>query len=199
MLHKTPSLNYFPHKHPTSVCKDDLLFVFLSFSVVESLHSAHNSCTFSSQSLPPLVRVVISSDHTESGDPSESGADVDGQDKDDCHTSKTLSDPDTSCWTAKKRKFKVETEEREDEEDDDDQIWPITDAGYREKMNSYVDSILGEELNQTHTKKTSKKSSKKKRDDSTDVSREFTFINHLGAYTGQFFEVIQNIYFDESL
>ncbi len=193
MLHKTPSLNYFPHKHPTSVCKDDLLFVFLSFSVVESLHSAHNSCTFSSQSLPPLVRVVISSDHTESGDPSESGADVDGQDKDDCHTSKM------SCWTAKKRKFKVETEEREDEEDDDDQIWPITGPGYREKMNSYFDSNLGEELNQTHTKKNSKKSSKKKRDDSADVSREFTFINHLGAYTGQFFEVVRNIYFDESL
>ncbi|XP_016303058.1 uncharacterized protein LOC107658878 isoform X1 [Sinocyclocheilus anshuiensis] len=147
----------------------------------ESLHSAHNSCTFSSQSLPPLVRVVISSDHTESGDPSESGANVDGQDKDDCHTSKTLSDPDTSCWAAKKRKFKVETEEREDEEEEDDQNWPITGAGYREKKN--IDSFLGEELNQTQTKKHSKKSSKKKRDDSTDVSREFTFINHLGAYT----------------
>ncbi|XP_043092817.1 uncharacterized protein zgc:113263 isoform X2 [Puntigrus tetrazona] len=146
----------------------------------ESLHSAHNGCTFSSQSLPPLVRVVISSDHTESGDLSESGADVDGQDKDDCHTSKTLSDPDTSCWTTKKRKFKVETEEREnEEEEDDDKNWPITGARYREKL----DSFFGEELNQTHTKKISKKSSKKKRDDSTDVSGEFTFINHLGAYT----------------
>ncbi len=152
----------------------------MSFSVVESLHSAHNSCTFSSQSLRPLVRVVISSDHT--GGPSEPGADVDVQDKEDCLTSKTLSDPGTSCWTAKKRKFKVETE---DEEDDDDQIWPITGAGYRENMNSYVDSILSEELNQTHTKQTSKKSCKKKIDDGADVSREFTFINHLGAYTGQ--------------
>uniref|UniRef100_A0A8C2GEF2 Zgc:113263 n=1 Tax=Cyprinus carpio TaxID=7962 RepID=A0A8C2GEF2_CYPCA len=149
----------------------------------KSLRSAHNGCTFSSQSLPPLVQVVISSDHTESGDPSESGADVDGQDKDDCHTSKTLSDPDTSCWTAKKRKFKVETEEREDEEEEDDQNWPITGARYREKKNSYIDSFLGEELNQTHTKKTSKKSPKKKREDSADMSREFTFINHLGAYT----------------
>ncbi|KTF80947.1 hypothetical protein cypCar_00019669, partial [Cyprinus carpio] len=149
----------------------------------ESLRSAHNGCTFSSQSLPPLVQVVISSDHTESGDPSESGADVDGQDKDDCHTSKTLSDPDTSFWTAKKRKFKVETEEREDEEEEDDQNWPITGAGYREKKNSYIDSFLGEELNQTHTKKNSKKSPKKKREDSADMSREFTFINHLGAYT----------------
>ncbi|ROL52614.1 Zinc finger and SCAN domain-containing protein 20 [Anabarilius grahami] len=146
----------------------------------ESLHSAHNSCTFSSQSLPPLVRVVISSDHTESGDPSESGADLDGQDKDDCHT-----DPDTSSCTAKKRKFKMETEEREDEEDDDDddQNWPIAAAQSRGKWNSYDDSSIGEGLNQTHTKKTSKKSSKRKREDTAEVSREFTFINHLGAYT----------------
>ncbi|KTG33862.1 hypothetical protein cypCar_00022524 [Cyprinus carpio] len=151
----------------------------------EYVHSAYNSCTFSSQSLPPLVRVVISSDHTESGDPSESVADLDGQDKDECHTSKNLSDTDTLGWMVKKRKFKVEIEEREDEEDDDDQNWPITGAGSSRKSNGCIDSSLGEELNQTHTKKNSKKSSKRKRDDSADVSREFTFIDHLGAYTGE--------------
>uniref|UniRef100_A0A8C2A6N9 Zgc:113263 n=1 Tax=Cyprinus carpio TaxID=7962 RepID=A0A8C2A6N9_CYPCA len=151
----------------------------------EYVHSAYNSCTFSSQSLPPLVRVVISSDHTESGDPSESVADLDGLDKDECHTSKNLSDTDTLGWMVKKRKFKVEIEEREDEEDDDDQNWPITGAGSSRKSNGCVDSSLGEELNQTHTKKNSKKSSKRKRDDSADVSREFTFIDHLGAYTGE--------------
>uniref|UniRef100_A0A672NYE0 Uncharacterized LOC107581120 n=1 Tax=Sinocyclocheilus grahami TaxID=75366 RepID=A0A672NYE0_SINGR len=149
----------------------------------EYVHSAYNSCTFSSQSLPPLVRAVISSDHTESGDPSESVDDLDGQDKDERHTSKNVSDPDTLAWMAKQRKFKVEIEEREDEEDDDDQNWPITGAGSSRKINGYVDSSLGEELNQTHTKKTSKKSFKRKRDDSADVSREFTFIDHLGAYT----------------
>lgn len=90
-------------------------------------------------------------------------------------------------WTAKKRKFKVEAEEREDEEnDDDDQNWPVTGAGSVRKRSSYVDSSFGEDLNHTHTKKSSKKSSKKKRDESADLSREFTFINHLGAYTGQF-------------
>ncbi|XP_016371929.1 uncharacterized protein LOC107711463 [Sinocyclocheilus rhinocerous] len=149
----------------------------------EYVHSAYNSCTFSSQSLPPLVRVVISSNHSESGDPSESVADLDGQDKDEYHTSKNVSDPDTLGWMAKKRKFKVEIEEREDEEDDDDQNWPITGAGSSRKINGYVDSSLGEELNPTHTKKNSKKSFKRKRDDSADVSREFTFIDHLGAYT----------------
>ncbi|XP_016299702.1 uncharacterized protein LOC107656382 isoform X1 [Sinocyclocheilus anshuiensis] len=145
----------------------------------EYVHSAYNSCTFSSQSLPPLVRAVISSNHSESGDPSESVDDLDGQDKDECHTSKNVSDPDTLGWMAKKRKLKVEIEEREDEEDDDDQNWPITGAGSSRKINGYVDCSLGEELNQTHTKKTSKKSFKRKRD----VSREFTFIDHLGAYT----------------
>uniref|UniRef100_A0A673IDE8 TERF1-interacting nuclear factor 2 N-terminal domain-containing protein n=1 Tax=Sinocyclocheilus rhinocerous TaxID=307959 RepID=A0A673IDE8_9TELE len=156
----------------------------------EYVHSAYNSCTFSSQSLPPLVRVVISSNHSESGDPSESVADLDGQDKDEYHTSKNVSDPDTLGWMAKKRKFKVEIEEREDEEDDDDQNWPITGAGSSRKINGYVDSSLGEELNPTHTKKNSKKSFKRKRDDSADVSREFTFIDHLGAYTGQFIVII---------
>lgn len=82
----------------------------------------------------------------------------------------------------------METEEREDEdeEDDDDQNWPLTAAHSRGKRNSNDDSSVGEELNQTHTKKNTKKSSKRKRDDTAEVSREFTFINHLGAYTGQF-------------
>ncbi|XP_052438951.1 uncharacterized protein LOC127977833 isoform X1 [Carassius gibelio] len=143
----------------------------------EHVHSAYNSCTVSSQSLPPLVRVVISSDHTESGDPSESVAGLDGQDTDECHTSKPLSDADTLGWMSKKRKFKVEIEEREDEEDDDDddQSWPNTGPGSSREINGCV----GEELNQTHAKKNSKKSSKRKRDE----SREFTFIDHMGAYT----------------
>lgn len=140
--------------------------------------NAHNSFTFSSQSLPPLVRVVISSDHTESGDPSESGADLDGQDKDDCHT-----DLDTPSCKSKKRKFKMETEREDEEDDDDEQNWPIMGALSRDKRNSYDDSSISEELNQTHTKKNLKKSIKRKRDDSAEVSREFTFINHLGAYT----------------
>lgn len=146
--------------------------VSLSFLIAEC-----NSCTFSSQSLPPLVRVVISSDDTESGDPSH----LNGQNKDDGHASKASSDG----WTVKKIKLKTETEEREHEEDND-QSWPTTGAKSTEKRDGYDDGSLGEELNQTQSKKNSKKSLKRKRDDSADTSIEYTFINHLGAYTGQF-------------
>ncbi|XP_005164569.2 uncharacterized protein isoform X1 [Danio rerio] len=132
--------------------------------------SEGNNCTFSSQSLPPLVQVVISSDHTESGEPS----DLNGQDNDDEQASKASSDG----WTIKKIKLKTETEE-----EDNDQNWPITEAKSTGTRDGYDDGCLGEEPNQTQSKINTRKSLKRKRDESADTSREYTFINHLGAYT----------------
>ncbi|XP_057180403.1 uncharacterized protein zgc:113263 isoform X3 [Triplophysa rosa] len=151
----------------------------------ETLRSAHDNFIFSSLSLPPLVRVVIPSDHAESGDPSESGIDS----QDDCPSSKTLSDPSTSDWKAEKWKIKTEADEqmeRDVDEDDDQNLSVKSERGTRAhckgKRKIYEDSP-GEEMNQTRTKKPSVRSCKRKRDDNVEASGAFTFINHLGAYT----------------
>ncbi|XP_073714703.1 LOW QUALITY PROTEIN: uncharacterized protein [Misgurnus anguillicaudatus] len=147
----------------------------------ETLRSAQDNSIFSSLSLPPLVRVVISGDHAESGDPCESEMDLDS------HSSKTLSDPNSSDRKAEKRKFKTNELMERDDDDDNDQNWSVkskreTRANFKGKRNICEDSP-GEEGNQTRTKKSSMRSCKRKRDDNTGASGEFTFINHLGAYT----------------
>ncbi|XP_051543858.1 uncharacterized protein LOC127434867 isoform X2 [Myxocyprinus asiaticus] len=154
-------------------------------------HQRANGHLLENESLP-LVRVVIPSEHTESGDPSELGNDLDGL-EDDCHSSITSSDFHISGWSAMKGKLKKETNElmeREDEDDDDDDDNnddDVNDDDDEEYLPTKSDrGTLAHSRNQTSIKKTLGKSNKRKRDDKdVEVSREFTFINHLGAYTDE--------------
>ncbi|TRY58896.1 hypothetical protein DNTS_003106 [Danionella cerebrum] len=136
--------------------------------------SEHKSSTLVPHSLPPLVQVVISRDNAKSSNPLESGGDLDGRDKADGHS---ITHSETSTTT--NRTIKTEPGERLAI----DQNWEVFAAQFNGKVESYEDGFPGKELTQTQTKKSSKKTCKRKRDDSADVFREFTFIDHLGAYT----------------
>ncbi|XP_051976518.1 uncharacterized protein LOC127638813 [Xyrauchen texanus] len=152
-------------------------------------HQRANGHLLENESLP-LGRVVIPSNHTESGDPSELGNDSDGL-EDDCQSSITTSDFHISGWSAMKGKHKKETNElmeREDEVDDEEEEDDDDDDDNDEEYlpNKSQRGTLAHSRNQTSCKRTPGKSNKRKREDNdVEVSREFTFINHLGAYTDE--------------